>query len=667
MLRKLLIIVMGIFLVIAAGSCNIYPLYLSQMIDKFGFTLNEANLYGSSINLGLWMAFTMGFIYDKYGPKISCIIGAICISGSYFTLFLLMNSNITSLSIWPMVVLGFIMGQGSALCYTTAITTNLKNFRIKESAAIVGLLVANMAISPSIFTTYRQALVSIKIHDYFLFISIFLAVIILINGFIVVNIEQAYSVDKKEYEKYKEKKVIYLLVLLNILTLMVYTFGVIYNNISSDSRFPNAIVYPCLQMLNFTLVILEVWSVFDKLYFKDFINKKIRKEVELKENQRMQIEAEQKGRSAGAPADNPQALPVLVLEKKQMTEDKFSSFAVNYQPRSQALKLEYSEKVKKQMNRSHELDNKPKSLFEQVEERGENYSSNNESSSAGGNKVDQIENLNIINEESEVKENRYNENFENSNISVRKKTDNLMAAPSKDLSMLDSNGRDSLATKSLADEIKEFFTLIGNKEILILFSILTLGIGSAIANLNNVAVILRAIIHSPSNTEIFEYAILFFVFNSFFRIFSGMIMDKLVKYNKFFHYLVVMSCIGFISQVLGAFMERDLLFISMALTGAFDGGYMTFTPIYARTQFGLKNMGKILGFLTTGCALGSILISDFVFIIFYDVYKVDNVCLEKRCFNRAYIITSVFLAINIGLSVVLLKIKTRDGKSEINT
>src|SRR5690349_6919619 len=114
MIRKLLIIVMGKFLVLCAGSCNLYPLYIKQMKDKFGYSLTEVNLYGSFINLGLWAAFTMGFVYDKWGPKISCIIGAVMLSGSYCILYLIMTSNLTSLNIIPMLILALFMGQGSA-------------------------------------------------------------------------------------------------------------------------------------------------------------------------------------------------------------------------------------------------------------------------------------------------------------------------------------------------------------------------------------------------------------------------------------------------------------------------------------------------------------------------------------------------------------------------
>ena len=63
-------------------------------------------------------------------------------------------------------------------------------------------------------------------------------------------------------------------------------------------------------------------------------------------------------------------------------------------------------------------------------------------------------------------------------------------------------------------------------------------------------------------------------------------------------------------------MDKDSLLVSLALAGSTHGGYMTFAPIYTRNQFGLDNMGKILGFLTTGCAIGSLILADFVFIIF---------------------------------------------------
>jgi hypothetical protein len=145
------------------------------------------------------------------------------------------------------------------------------------------------------------------------------------------------------------------------------------------------------------------------------------------------------------------------------------------------------------------------------------------------------------------------------------------------------------------------------------------------------------------------------VFNSFFRILSGVVLDRLLKKGMFFHFLVFMSCLGFISQIFGIFMDKELLYVSMIFAGATHGGYMTFTPIFTRAKYGLDNMGKILGFLTTGAAIGSILIAGFIFTIFYDTYVEDKKCYGQRCFRGGYIITTVFFAINIVLSIIILR------------
>jgi len=99
-------------------------------MDKFKLSLKEVNLYGSSINLGLWVAFPMGWIYDRYGPKISCTIGAIALSGSYMILYIIMNSSLESISIIPLLLIGLLMGQGSALCYTCSVSQPIENFSL---------------------------------------------------------------------------------------------------------------------------------------------------------------------------------------------------------------------------------------------------------------------------------------------------------------------------------------------------------------------------------------------------------------------------------------------------------------------------------------------------------------------------------------------------------
>jgi hypothetical protein len=647
MLRKLLIIIMGIFLVICAGSCNLYPLYVKQMKDKFGFSLTEINLFGSFINLGLWAAFTMGFVYDKWGPKISCIIGAILLSGSYTVLYLIMNSSLTSVSIVPMLLLALIMGQGSALCYTTAVTTNLKNFRIKETSLIVGLLVSNLAISPSIFTTYREALKDVvDINNFFLIIATFLAVIIVICGFVFTNIRNLYSNELAEFEKYKEKKVVILLVILNIFTLMVYTFGVVFNNLKSDNRFPNIIVYPCLQALNFSFIIMEQFGFFDKIYFKIFIEKKIKEKMKTEADGARRRELSQPLEERKESSFNREGfnkmkdeldVPMPIQEKgnKSFREKAFNYEDIDLNTKQPNNTLAGTFGLRNRGIIERGLRNSVDKIKEE-DSRMEEKSYENEF---------KINPVNVDEQGSEADKNHSHNQTKDVNPNSEEKIDEH----------IDVIENPNITFDKGLSEFQKFLLIVKDSEILILFTMLILGIGSVISNLNNIEFIVISITTAPTSRTISEYAIVYFVFNSFSRILSGILIDKLIKWKKFYHFLIFLSCVGLISQILGIVMDKEILFLSLALAGTTHGGYMTFTPIYTRTKYGLDNMGKILGFLTTGCAIGSILIADLIFTIFYDIYLEDNKCIGKRCFRGSYIISSVFFTINIIFAVYLYR------------
>lgn len=278
MIKKFFMIVMGIYLVIIAGSCNIYPIYLQKMIDKFDFSLKEVNLFGTFINMGLWIAFPMGTIYDYMGPKFSLALAFILLPGSYLVLhLLLMTDYIQTMTITPFLILGIFMGQGSALCYTSGITTNLKNFRFKDSSSLVGLLVANMAISPSIFTSYRENLENDNLtgQQFFYILAIFQGTVIFLCFLFYENLTNVYSDNKnfRNYEKYKERYVIRFLIFINMFSMIVYSFGIFYNFIKDQYVFPLIIIYPALQLFNFSILILEKFSIFDKFLIGKYKNK----------------------------------------------------------------------------------------------------------------------------------------------------------------------------------------------------------------------------------------------------------------------------------------------------------------------------------------------------------------------------------------------------------
>ena len=91
MIEKFFILIVSIFIVLAAGSANIFPIYLQKLMDKYNFSLYKTNLYGSFITLGTFVGFPIGYIYDSFGPKISIFIGTILLLSIYLKLILYSN------------------------------------------------------------------------------------------------------------------------------------------------------------------------------------------------------------------------------------------------------------------------------------------------------------------------------------------------------------------------------------------------------------------------------------------------------------------------------------------------------------------------------------------------------------------------------------------------
>lgn len=564
MIEKLLILILSIYLVLCAGSCYMYPIYLHKIIDRFNFNIREINFFGTCINMGMWVGLPMGFIYDRYGPKISCIVSIGLVCGSYTLLHYIMN-YITEISIYPLLIIAFTLGQGCCLLYSITVATNFKNFKFKDNSGIVGLLTSNIAIAPSIFTTFRENLKMLTMENFFYILSIFIGVIITICASVFRNLpaEEAYSTGSspserlmRAYEKFKERKVVRLLIYFNFLTLFVYIAGVVYNYYMQKYIFPLILIYPAMVLINFFTFFFEKFGIFDRLYKDEF-----RKKVEM-----------------------------------SLSEDANVTGNVN-------LELKFMNRI------------------------------NTVSVNAGF-------------------------NTESANNSIRRE-------------------------KAESVEIS-FWDAVKSKHFIIIFFMLMFAIGSVISNLNNVHYVLQAIHKYEKMTEeginkrfrleidessliiyrkreMFIYVIIYFVFNSTTRLFSALILDYLIKKgsNNIYFHILFFSFIGFFSQFLGVCVavNKVFLFVSIALAGCTHGGYMTFVPVFARTEYGLKDMGKTLGFLTSSASIGAFFISDFIFILPYDYF--GEQCQGPICFYPSYMFTSVLFLINILLAYVGLIAKKK--------
>ena len=176
--------------------------------------------------------------------------------------------------------------------------------------------------------------------------------------------------------------------------------------------------------------------------------------------------------------------------------------------------------------------------------------------------------------------------------------------------------------------------------------------GSMISNVNNIKYIVVSIDPSKdiSSISLDKYPLLYFAFNSLTRIVIGSISTSLMGTDETFYILISIIIIGFISQVFGFFMTKFFIYLSISLAGMTHGGIMTFVPLYCRYYFSLKNLGTVLGFLTTGNAIGSIIIATFIFPSFFLSFGIYSITSELNMnsifeffFNLSSISFSIFL------------------------
>jgi hypothetical protein len=276
MIEKVAILSISIFLSSIAGLSLIYPIYLQFIMDRFSFSLSHINLYGLSIIIGGFTGFPIGFIYDYYGPKLSTLIGTFLLSIGYFLLHLLFTCDIfIGMPIHPLLILGFIIGQGNYLLHTTSLCTNFQNFKFKHNSTIVCLLITNIIISPSVLITYKSQLTELQIKNINIYISLFILLIGLSCFLIMKNLKKPYQEDKllRKYQKYKEKHEIQYMVYYNMITIFIFIIGVFINYIQEDYVFPIIIIYPLLQILNFVFIICEYYGVFDTFFYPEFKKK----------------------------------------------------------------------------------------------------------------------------------------------------------------------------------------------------------------------------------------------------------------------------------------------------------------------------------------------------------------------------------------------------------
>ena len=273
MFNRTLYLFFGILLAISSGSVSIYPIYSFYIKNKYNYSLREINLYGSFINIGCWVAFGVGIIYDKFGPIVSNVIGFILLPGGFMVLHKLIESSYSSINLFWFLLVAFIMGQGSALIYTNALSTNIKNFSKKNSSNIVGLVVSNCAIAPSLFASFKASFKSMTIPGFISFVIIIISIIILFSCcyFKIEKEKKIYDFNKKVFYLNKQTFILGIFIHTNFIGLLIFIITLVINHMF-HIELPAFMIFPIIHIIFIVYICMEKCNQFD-----DYLDVKFQK------------------------------------------------------------------------------------------------------------------------------------------------------------------------------------------------------------------------------------------------------------------------------------------------------------------------------------------------------------------------------------------------------
>jgi len=721
-MRKFLILILGLILLLCSGTCNLYPLYLKILVEKYNLSINQINFYGTCVNIGLWLAFPAGILYDKCGPKISLFIALSFLPGSFMILHYLININeYLNLPFFLFIILALILGQGSAICYTVAMSININNFKIKDSSFIVSMLSVNVSLGPSIFTFYKQNLQSLNTYNFYYLLSIFLSLVIFICILVFktfkINEEIFDDKSSKSLSKYRENEIVKYIYRINSILCITFLLNV-FLNYFGVSFLKNIIMFiiPALSLSQFIIVFIKFKSFYNEKFKTKYLDKYEDKMRELKITVN-KIQNEKFNSQINA-VDNSSAKDLGLINTKNMTENSNKELNNNKKINSIPIQDISENKIKKKLV-DYENDEYSKSSIEVYLSNENNIGSNYEnkfpsenlcgdnSSKSVAYNSDSIFNSNLTLKKlilmflilflgmGSIISNYNNVHFivdtlyfidyelsrsKNKNMKSTLKfriLDEIRNTSNKNLTEIDididktKNFSYNSTKVNITNQILDFNNMFNHthdqNEKLINNSILISNYTKNSSEFDNMKSTNQSIIINEQRlidlehenltkiikNKIFFYVIIYFTFNALTKLFSSFIMDFFIKKYCIFSYLFMTNLLGLFSQILGIFMKKELFTLIIAICGSCHGFLMIFIPIFVKNYSNPKHFGFILGLLSSGAALGSLINSNFLFIYGYNSFGVRlsekshfQVCREERCFSYSYMINSFFFLIS---------------------
>ncbi len=129
-------LVIGLVACLVSGTLYGFGTWAPAMKNAFGWDQASINLVGNVGDVGLYLGFTMGLLYDATSPWFTMLTGAV-LQGLGYGMMALAVAGYFACP-WPLMAFFFFLaGQGSFATYTAGYAPSLHNFSSKHRSRIM--------------------------------------------------------------------------------------------------------------------------------------------------------------------------------------------------------------------------------------------------------------------------------------------------------------------------------------------------------------------------------------------------------------------------------------------------------------------------------------------------------------------------------------------------
>lgn len=172
-----------VFVALASGTPYLYGFYLPQLVAHCNLAASDSALLSLACNAGVGFGgFPAGIAIDTYGPRISILLGAICVIAGYYGLYRAYLAQASSML--PLCCSMALVGFGCIMSYFATLKAAQSNFPAHRGAASA-FPVSAYGLSATVFSAVGAAYFHSNTAGFLLFLCLFTGSVILFCSFLV--------------------------------------------------------------------------------------------------------------------------------------------------------------------------------------------------------------------------------------------------------------------------------------------------------------------------------------------------------------------------------------------------------------------------------------------------------------------------------------------------